>query len=32
VLLGGLLQVQAVQFDDTGVGIAFDTGSKKAIA
>ncbi|MGV7207351.1 MBL fold metallo-hydrolase [Oxalobacteraceae bacterium A2-2] len=32
VLLGDLLHVQAVQFDDPGVGIAFDTDSKKAIA
>ena len=31
-LLGDLLHVQAVQFDNPGVGIAFDTDSKVAIA
>jgi glyoxylase-like metal-dependent hydrolase (beta-lactamase superfamily II) len=32
VLLGDLLHVQAVQFDDPGVGIQFDMDSKIAIA
>ncbi|MYM95949.1 MBL fold metallo-hydrolase [Duganella vulcania] len=32
VLLGDLLHVQAVQFENPGVGIAFDTDSKVAIA
>ncbi|MYN18510.1 MBL fold metallo-hydrolase [Rugamonas sp. FT107W] len=32
VLLGDLLHVQAVQFEHPGVGIAFDTDSKVAIA
>jgi glyoxylase-like metal-dependent hydrolase (beta-lactamase superfamily II) len=32
VLLGDLLHVQAVQFDNPGVGIAFDDDSKVAIA
>jgi len=32
VLLGDLLHVQAVQFDDPGVGIQFDSDSKTAIA
>jgi len=32
VLLGDLLHVQAVQFEDPGVGIQFDTDSKIAIA
>ena len=32
VLLGDLLHVEAVQFDDPNVGIAFDTDSKTAIA
>lgn len=32
VLLGDLLHVQAVQFDDPGVGIQFDTDSTIAIA
>lgn len=32
VLLGDLLHVQGVQFDDPGVGIQFDTDSKIAIA
>jgi glyoxylase-like metal-dependent hydrolase (beta-lactamase superfamily II) len=32
VLLGDLLHVQAVQFDDPGVGIQFDSDSKVAIA
>jgi glyoxylase-like metal-dependent hydrolase (beta-lactamase superfamily II) len=32
VLLGDLLHVQAVQFDDPGVGIQFDSDSKIAIA
>jgi glyoxylase-like metal-dependent hydrolase (beta-lactamase superfamily II) len=32
VLLGDLLHVQAVQFDNPGVGIQFDTDSKIAIA
>ncbi|NGZ83588.1 MBL fold metallo-hydrolase [Duganella aceris] len=32
VLLGDLLHVQAVQFDNPGVGIAFDEDSKVAIA
>lgn len=32
VLLGDLLHVQAVQFDDPGVGISFDSDSKVATA
>ncbi|MCU6498553.1 MBL fold metallo-hydrolase [Rugamonas sp. A1-17] len=32
VLLGDLLHVQAVQFENPGVGIAFDTDSKVAIS
>ena len=32
VLLGDLLHVQGVQFDDPGVGIQFDTDSTIAIA
>ncbi len=32
VLLGDLVHVQAVQFDDPGVGIQFDSDSKVAIA
>jgi glyoxylase-like metal-dependent hydrolase (beta-lactamase superfamily II) len=32
VLLGDLLHVQAVQFDDPGVGISFDSDSKVAIS
>ncbi|MRW88730.1 MBL fold metallo-hydrolase [Duganella sp. FT80W] len=32
VLLGDLLHVQSVQFEDPGVGIAFDSDSKVAIA